>query len=105
MIESIFSIFMGAALFVVGCHCLLAIPVAKLRKNWRGTKIKTGAVSNLGFSILFLQGAAVTLFLTEQFERFIDVFAFVVIPASLAIWLCFLGYKKDAERSSGASST
>ena len=105
MIESIFSIFMGVAFLAISLRSLISVPVASLRMNWRGTNIRTGAISNLGFGIFFLNGSILTLFIKEPIDSFLTVFVFVIVPVALASWLCFHGYKCDTNRDGASPKT
>lgn len=105
MLESAFLIIMEIALIAIALRCFLSIPFSNLRMNWRGTKIRTGSISNLGFGVFFLHGSLVTYFVKEPIESFITVLVYVIAPASFALWLCFYGYKRDSAKYEIKSNT
>jgi len=59
------------------------------------TKIKTGALSNLGAGLFFIYGAGLTLFAPLPFESFILALAFGLVPMLGFFSLAYKGYKVD----------
>jgi hypothetical protein len=85
-------------ILLVGLYALSAVFIKRNRQNWRGTGIKTGALTNLGFGLFFTHGAAVILLVELPFESFISALFIAVIPMCSFFYIIAKGYSRDVAK-------